>query len=141
MKSTRLAGMGGMLAAGMLAMMGSGVQSAPPSPRFSIGQDYPGFPKEGKARSKNNPASVKALKQVMFGQFGLGMHSGGKKMAGAGTGKSATFSPKRDIGKGPAQQLSVRDTKMLNGYSRRGARDRRFGRGERQRLQMRLALI
>lgn len=53
----------------------------------------------------NNPAGGKLEYAVHRGNVGQGKHSGGK---GAVHYSSVTFSPKKDIGKGPAITLSVR---------------------------------
>lgn len=97
MKSTRLAVIGSALAAGMMSMV-----AANPI-RISPERDYPGFPKEGKSRPKNKGSGSKLLHAAMGGTLGMGRHTNSKHPI-----DSVTFSPKRDIGKGPQFTRSVR---------------------------------
>lgn len=49
-----------------------------------------------------------------IGKIGLGMHASGRNALGGGT-----VSPKKDIDKGPARTLSVRDAKLTMATGRR----------------------
>lgn len=59
--------------------------------------------KWAKARPKNRPSGFKALDKALVGKLSLGRHGNGKSAI-----EGVTFSPKKDIGKGPAHTLSHR---------------------------------
>lgn len=70
------------------------------------------------AKPANNVSGAKMAKAASRGILGLGQQASGKPMAGAASGVTETFSPKRDIGKGPAWTLSQRDLARCSGTKR-----------------------
>lgn len=73
--------------------------------------------KWAKARPANLYSGSKAANKAHFGKFALGRHGNGKSAV-----EGVTYSPKKDIGKGPAQTASVR---VMSG---RGTRKQKIAR-------------
>lgn len=73
--------------------------------------------KWAKARPKNRPSGFKALDKAVVGKFALGRHGNGKSAV-----DGVTFSPKKDIAKGPANTLSHRQMTLRDKPKSRIAR-------------------
>lgn len=77
-------------------------------------QGHQGSSKMATAKPKRNHAGNKLMKKAENGTVGAGMH--GTNLHGPV--KGVTISPKKDIGKGPAVTLSVRNKQILQGQKR-----------------------
>lgn len=74
------------------------------------------------AKPVNLPAGNKLLAKAQMGTLGLGIHGNGKAVGG-----KVTFSPKKDIGKGPARTVPFGRRQAVSHFQRMQLRDAHLG--------------
>ena len=70
----------------------------------------------------NHPAGNKLLAKAQEGKLSLGIHGNGKSAV-----DGVTFSPKKDIGKGPARTLTFGKRQKASHFQRMQLRDAHLG--------------
>lgn len=110
----RSSGIAGTMVAAAMAMAASMGERAPSVQSLGYYRRANGVAKKEEGKNGDKLRGKR-------GMLGLGMHSTGRMPLGEGT-----VSPKKDIGKGPARTLSVRDNEILNGRGRVARRASRY---------------